>query len=91
MAHPTVHVTALVLLGGRRVRLHFDDGAVVDRDLTPLLWGPVFNKARTDPAVFATVGVDPELGTIAWPNGADFDPAVLRYEDLWEEVAALTQ
>jgi hypothetical protein len=31
----------------------------------------------SDPACFAQVRVDRELGTIAWPNGADLDPDVL--------------
>jgi hypothetical protein len=30
-----------------------------------------------DPAVFAQVFVDPELGTIAWPNGVDMAPEPL--------------
>ena len=29
------------------------------------------------PGAFAQVRVDPELGTVAWPNGADLDPDVL--------------
>jgi hypothetical protein len=29
---------------------------------------------------FAQVHVDPELGTVAWPNGADLDPDVLYGE-----------
>jgi Protein of unknown function (DUF2442) len=50
--------------------------------------GPVFAKVRADPAQFATVAVDAELGTIAWPNGADIDSSVLRWDDLWAEVLA---
>jgi hypothetical protein len=30
-----------------------------------------------DPAYFSQVKVDPELGTVSWPNGADLDPDVL--------------
>lgn len=30
-----------------------------------------------DPAFFAQVRVDPELGTIVWPNDVDLDPDVL--------------
>jgi hypothetical protein len=29
------------------------------------------------PAYFARVRVDPELGSVSWPNGADLDPDVL--------------
>ena len=85
MAHPTVSVTAVELLGGHRVRLSFDDGVTVDRDLFPLLWGPVFDKIRNDPTEFATVSVDPELGVLCWQNGADIDAELLRYDDLWNE------
>jgi hypothetical protein len=31
----------------------------------------------SDPDYFAQVAVNPELGTIQWPNGADLDPDVL--------------
>ena len=34
-------------------------------------------EALRDPARFAEVRVDPDLGTICWPNGADLAPEVL--------------
>ena len=83
MTHPTVNVTAVELLGGHRVRVSFDDGGTVDRDLFPLLWGPIFDKIRSDSAEFANLTVDPELGVLRWPNGADIDAELLRYNDLW--------
>lgn len=85
MDHPTVSVIVVELLRGHRVRLGFDDGATVERDLFPLLWGPVFDKIRNDPTEFATVTVDPELGVLCWSNGADIDAELLRYDDLWNE------
>jgi hypothetical protein len=36
----------------------------------------VFAPLR-DPAYFARVSVNAELGMIGWPNGADWDPLVL--------------
>jgi len=85
MAHPTVSVTAVELLGGHRVRMSFDDGVTVVRYLLPLLWGPVFDKIRKDPEEVATVTVDPELGVLCWSNRADIDAELLRYDDLWNE------
>lgn len=70
-------VTGLELLGGYRVRLTFADGTVGDVDLEYLVGrGPVFNDLR-DLRYFMRVRVDPEGGTIVWPNGADVAPETL--------------
>jgi hypothetical protein len=65
-------------LDGFVLRIGFDDGAVRDVDLEGDLWGPVFEPLRHDRALFRQVRVDPELGTVVWPNGADLDPDVLH-------------
>lgn len=83
--HETVDVVAVDLLGGHRVRLTFDDGHVVERDLYRLMWGPVFDCIRKDPTEFEKVSVDVELGILTWPNGADIDAELLRYDDLWRQ------
>jgi len=59
------------------LHLRFADGVAGDVDLERLIrFDGVFAPLRT-PEVFAAVRLDPELGTIVWPNGADLDPAVL--------------
>jgi len=68
------------------VRLVFDDGLEKTIDLHPLLYGPVF-EPLLDSAEFAKVQVDPVLGTIVWPNGADFSPEFLY--DYSPEVVAV--
>lgn len=85
----TVNIVALELLGGHRVRLTFDDNQQRDRDLFPLLTGPVFDAIRTNSDEFATVFIDPELGVLCWPNGADIDAELLRYDELWDEAVSL--
>jgi len=64
-------------LKGYRLRLRFDDGArgIVDVSRRVPFDG-VFAPLR-DPEYFRRVRVDPELGTVVWPNGADLDPVVL--------------
>lgn len=65
------------VLDGYRLRLRFEDGAEGDVDVTDLVpFEGVFAPLR-DGAAYTSVRVDPDLGTIVWPNGADLDPAVL--------------
>ena len=66
--------------GDHRVWLRFSDGVEGHVDLHDELWGEVF-EALKDPAEFAKVALDVELGTIVWPSGADFAPEFL-YEQL---------
>lgn len=67
-------------LGGYRLRVTFADGIVSDVDLSEKLSGdigPMFEPLR-DEAFFALVVVDPDLGTVVWPNGADLAPDALH-------------
>ncbi len=82
---PLVHVTAVEPLGGFVLRLTFDDGATIERDLSELMRGGVFQPLLDDPELFAQEHVDG--GTLVWPNGADMDPVVLRglAEPAWKE------
>jgi hypothetical protein len=71
-----VDVTAVDVVGDHRPRLVFEDGLIGDVSFQDHEWSGVFNPLH-DPAVFAQVFVDPELGTIAWPNGVDMAPEPL--------------
>lgn len=77
-------ITAVEHLGGHRLRLTFADGLVGDVDLADRFTaqrGPMFEPLG-DVEYFAKVTVDPELGTIVWPNGADLAPEVLHEQAL---------
>ncbi|HEX5727770.1 MAG TPA: DUF2442 domain-containing protein [Longimicrobiaceae bacterium] len=71
-----LHVSGVQLLGDYELRLEFDDGVTKDVDLEGELHGEVFAPLR-DPELFRQVAVNPETGTIEWPNGADFAPEFL--------------
>jgi Protein of unknown function (DUF2442) len=59
------------------LHLRFEDGVEADVNLSSLMeFRGVFAPLQ-NPSEFAKVRVDPELGTIVWPNGADLDPDVL--------------
>lgn len=63
-----------------RVELTLTTGEVVQRDLRPLLVGPVFDPIRRDEGQFRQTKV--EGGTLVWPNGADLCPDVLIWGGL---------
>jgi hypothetical protein len=60
------------------LELTFTDGVCGKVDLAPSIFGRggVF-KPLEDRDFFAQVKINPEIGTIVWPNDVDFDPEVL--------------
>lgn len=75
MDHPIHRVTGVEeVLGGYRLRLAFDDGVHREVDLEEVLEGELYDPLP-EHSLFEKAAVDPEVQTIVWPNGADFDPA----------------
>jgi len=72
-----LHVTRVQHLRGYQLRIDFDDGTTRDVDLSRELTGEVF-EPLADPELFRRVALNPETGTIEWPNGADFAPEFLH-------------
>jgi len=70
-----VRIHAVVALDGYRVRLALTDGTTVERDLSDLLVGPIFDPICRDHTAFERVRV--EAGALVWPNGADLCPDVV--------------
>jgi hypothetical protein len=74
---PLVRVRSVKALQAFRVLIEFTDGSAREIDLEPYLRGPMFELQRNDPKIFRSLRVDPAMGTIVWPDGADIDPDVL--------------
>lgn len=72
-----LHVTDAKYLGSYELMLAFDDGVKGRVDLEKELWGEMFEPLK-NPDLFKKFSVSKELGTICWPNGADFSPEFLR-------------
>jgi hypothetical protein len=73
---PILHIVEADVIGPSLLRLVFDDGTRKCVDVKPLLWGPMF-EPLLDPSYFARVQLDPQMGTVCWPNEADFAPEAL--------------
>jgi hypothetical protein len=70
-------VVSVEVLEGHTVKLRFQDGVERTVDLDPYLFGPVFERVRSDADFFRQVRVDADAGTIVWPDGTDLAPEVL--------------
>ncbi len=68
------------VLAGFTVQLTLTDGSVIEKDISNLLNGPVFEPYLKDPSQFSLVSV--QDGTLVWPNGADLCPDVLIWDGL---------
>ena len=59
------------------LKIEFDDGSYRVIDFRPILKGELYGPLQ-DAMLFDQVRIDPEVHTLVWPNGADFDPAMLH-------------
>ena len=77
MIHPIYRVSSLEVVAPYTLRVEFDDHTSQVIDFRPVLAGALYGPLR-DGSLFNRVQIDPEVHTIVWPNGADFDPATLH-------------
>jgi hypothetical protein len=75
--HPIYRVRSFQVIGLYTLRVLFDDQTEQVVNLEPVLAGELYRPLR-DLALFSQVKIDPEVHTLVWPNGADFDPATLH-------------
>jgi hypothetical protein len=77
MSHPLYDLVEFEQIDANMLRFRFDDRTEQIIDCEPVLYGEVYGVLR-EPAFFVQVRLDPEVRTLVWPNGADFDSYVLH-------------
>lgn len=86
MSHPIYCVESFEIISPYILRVRFDDDTEQTIDFQPILAGELYKPLR-ELSFFNLVDIDPEVKTLVWPNGADFDPATLH--DWPEQVEAM--
>ncbi|MGC8856022.1 MAG: DUF2442 domain-containing protein [Anaerolineae bacterium] len=98
MEHKIYRVVSFELAGRYTLKITFDDGVTQVINFQPVLAGEIYGPLQEE-KFFNQVEIDPEVHTLVWPNGADFDPATLhdwnkyvddlkRMAERWRKVAA---
>lgn len=89
MEHPIYRVVGFEIVGPYKLRVLFDDHTEQVINFRPILAGYFYSPLQ-DLRLFEQVEIDPEIHTLVWPNGADFDPLTLhdwpRYAKPMEEM-----
>jgi len=90
MGHPIYRIINFKKVGAYTLRIVFDDGMVQTINFLPVLRGALYGALK-DEVLFDQVSIDPEVHTLVWPNGADFDPATLhdwpKYAEVMKKMA----
>lgn len=87
MDHPIYRVESFEIVGAYTLRVRLDDKTEQTINFQPILAGELYGPLK-DLSLFNQVRIDPEVHTLVWPNGADFDPVTLH--DWPEQVDYLT-
>jgi hypothetical protein len=77
MSHPIYRVRSLEIVTPYTLRVRVDDNTEQTIDFRPILAGELYGPLR-NLELFRQVRIDPEVETLVWPNGAEFDPATLH-------------
>jgi hypothetical protein len=77
MRHAIYHVIEYTLVAPYTVDVTFNDQTTQRINFEPILHGEVYGALR-EQEMFNQVRLDPEIHTLVWPNGADFDPDTLH-------------
>ncbi|HEV2495501.1 MAG TPA: DUF2442 domain-containing protein [Terriglobia bacterium] len=77
MSHPIYRVVQFEIVAPYTLRVRFDDKTVQTINFEPTLAGELYAPLR-DLKLFNQARIDPEVHTLVWPSGADFDPATLH-------------
>ena len=84
MLHAIHRITGFQIVGDYRLAVRFADGTERTIDFLPVLAGELYAPLRA-PSLFNQVRLDSEVHTLVWPNGADFDPAILHDWPIYEQ------
>jgi Protein of unknown function (DUF2442) len=87
MKHPSYQVRGVEVVGPYTLRVQFTDNTEQVINFRPVLAGELYGPLL-DPQLFNQVSIDPEVKTIVWPNGEDFDPATLHDWPTYQEAFA---
>lgn len=82
-------IIAVEYIHDYKLRIKFEDGVEGVIDVATLVEFKGIFRPLSDPGYFAQVAVNPEIGTICWPNDADLDPDVLYSEVTGEPLPIL--
>jgi Protein of unknown function (DUF2442) len=88
MNHPIYRVESFEVIEPYTLKVRFDDHTEQIINFQPVLAGQLYGPLQ-ELNLFNQVKIDPEVKTLVWPNGADFDPATLH--DWPEQVEALIE
>ena len=77
MEHGIYRVESFEIVAPHTLRIRFDDHTEQTIDFSTVLAAELFGALK-DLTIFNQVSIDPEVHTLVWPNGADFDPATLH-------------
>ena len=77
MYHKLYKVINFKIVTDYTIQVEFDDGTEQVIEFRPVLYGEMWGPLQ-DLALFNKVELDPIAHTLAWPNGADFDPETLH-------------